>query len=89
MKAHFPGEIREYLFSAVQGNSKESVGKRLGHHAERLLSVFRAYHLSESESVGVSYYISNDALSSTGRLLCGGGVGRRAYLNVGGIGREG
>ena len=49
MESHLSRQIREHLFSAVYSNSKESIGEALGHCAERLFSVFRAYHLSESE----------------------------------------
>lgn len=50
MEPHLSREVREYLFSAIQGYSKESIGQGLGHNSERLLRIFRPYHLSESES---------------------------------------
>lgn len=49
VKPHLPREIREYLYSAVCGDSKECVGKRLGYDTERLIRFFRAYHLIDAE----------------------------------------
>ena len=50
MEPHLSREIRESFFSAFKSYSKECVRQGLGHCAERLLCIFRAYHLSESES---------------------------------------
>jgi hypothetical protein len=44
VEPHLSREIREGFFSAFKSNSKECIRQGLG------LCIFRAYHLSESES---------------------------------------